>query len=267
MPDVMWPKPLKMRSQCCRWKNTAIPPSASSTHDTTASSCCDFLPAPFKASTPWQPNTPQAQAVRVVNRIKGHCSSIMLTPLPSTRGCAGCSGTTDGSPHRADDARRNPCTGSIGVVAPFARQLAERLVVRTHERLNALVQVTEEARETAALGHALRQAALRGLLLAQRALLDHALLGVEVTHAVRAAHGTELAAAALRLVGSARCRRSGHVAGLGRAHLHALGVFAVLALHGQKVRVHVRGNAPNPRRSGTARRAASCSRSCRSARR
>ena len=25
MPEVMWPKPLKMRSQCCRWKNTAMP--------------------------------------------------------------------------------------------------------------------------------------------------------------------------------------------------------------------------------------------------
>ena len=79
MPEVMWPKPLKMRSQCCRWKNTAMPPAARSTQDRIASSCWDFLPAPLSASTPAPPNTPQPQAVRVVNKIRGHCSSMIYS--------------------------------------------------------------------------------------------------------------------------------------------------------------------------------------------
>lgn len=79
MPEVMWPKPLKMRSQCCRWKNTAMPPTARSTQDRIASSCWDFLPAPLSASALAPPSTPQPQAVRVVNKIRGHCSSMIYS--------------------------------------------------------------------------------------------------------------------------------------------------------------------------------------------
>ncbi len=79
MPEVMWPKPLKMRSQCCRWKNTAMPPAAKSTQDRIASSCWDFLPASLSASAPAPPSTPQPHAVRVVNKIRGHCSSMIYS--------------------------------------------------------------------------------------------------------------------------------------------------------------------------------------------
>ena len=61
-------------------------------------------------------------------------------------------------------------------------------------------KIAEEARAAAALGHALRQLALGDLLLAEGALLHHALLLVEIAHAVGAGHGAELAADALRLV-------------------------------------------------------------------
>ena len=68
------------------------------------------------------------------------------------------------------------------------------------EGLQTLVQVAEEAGAGTALGHALGQLALGGALLAERALLDDALLLVQVAHAVGAGHGAELAADALRLV-------------------------------------------------------------------
>ena len=89
MPLVKCPKPLKMRSQCCRWKNTATPDAARSTQLKTVSSCCDFLPAPASASTPWQPNTPADQATSVVNKIKGHCNSMLLTFLHRHHGAGG----------------------------------------------------------------------------------------------------------------------------------------------------------------------------------
>ena len=47
--------------------------------DKIASSCWDFLPAPLSASAPAPPSTPQPQAVRVVNKIRGHCSSMIYS--------------------------------------------------------------------------------------------------------------------------------------------------------------------------------------------
>ena len=35
MPEVMWPKPLKMRSQCSRCKNAPIPPMTKHTAEVT----------------------------------------------------------------------------------------------------------------------------------------------------------------------------------------------------------------------------------------
>ena len=55
-------------------------------------------------------------------------------------------------------------------------------VFRTFERFDALIQITEEARHATALADALRQLALGDLLLAKGALLNHALLLVQVTN-------------------------------------------------------------------------------------
>ena len=46
MPLVKWPKPLKMRSQCSRWKNTAMPPTARSTTDMMRAGIWARLPSP-----------------------------------------------------------------------------------------------------------------------------------------------------------------------------------------------------------------------------
>ena len=80
MPDVMCPKPLKMRSQCSRWKNTAIPPAASSTADTTHAGTCARFPTPNTAIRACVPNSPALHATSVVKMIKGHCNS-MVYPL------------------------------------------------------------------------------------------------------------------------------------------------------------------------------------------
>ena len=122
--------------------------------------------------------------------------------------------------------------GAIDVVADLRRL----------EGIDALVQIAEEAGTATALDNALGQLALGGTLLAERALLNDALLLVQVAHAVGAGHGAELAADALRLVDlhGAVLQLMG---GARRAHLHALGVLAVLALNGEEVHLHVREGA------------------------
>ena len=82
MPLVKCPKPLKMRSKCSRWKNTAMPPAASSTAAVIQQDSWALGASPRRASTAWVPNTPADQATRVVNRIKGHCSSIIKILSP-----------------------------------------------------------------------------------------------------------------------------------------------------------------------------------------
>ncbi len=80
-----------------------------STQDRIASSCWDFLPAPLSASTPAPPNTPQPQAVRVVNKIRGHCSSMIYSSL-ANRGRAGCTRSWGRCPRPANGERRTACT-------------------------------------------------------------------------------------------------------------------------------------------------------------
>jgi len=52
MPEVGLPKPLKMRSQCSRWKNTAIPPMARSTTEPISAGSWARLPSPVSTATP-----------------------------------------------------------------------------------------------------------------------------------------------------------------------------------------------------------------------
>ena len=44
MPDVMCPKPLKMRSQCSRCRKAPMPPTTSETADVMSAVICRFLP-------------------------------------------------------------------------------------------------------------------------------------------------------------------------------------------------------------------------------
>ena len=86
IPEVRWPKPLKMRSQCSRWKNTAIPPAAKSTAEHIQAGTWARLPVPNAAISACVPNSPALHATSVVKMIKGHWSSIIHHP--SSRGCA-----------------------------------------------------------------------------------------------------------------------------------------------------------------------------------
>jgi hypothetical protein len=106
------------------------------------------------------------------------------------------------------------------------------------EVVDALVKVAEEAGAGAALLHALGQVALADALFAKGALFDDALFGVEVAHAVGAGHDAELATDALRLVDLNRAVLA-NMGRLGGAHLHAFGVFAVLALNGKEVHLDI----------------------------
>ena len=51
MPLLRWPKPLKMRSQCSRWKNTAMPPTTSSTAEVMSAGIWARAPFPRSAQT------------------------------------------------------------------------------------------------------------------------------------------------------------------------------------------------------------------------
>ena len=98
MPLVRWPKPLKMRSQCSRWKNTAIPPTARRTALAIQAGTCAFFPTPNAAISACVPNSPALHATSVVNTIKGHWSSI-IHRLLAIHGHAGYSAPTDCFPH------------------------------------------------------------------------------------------------------------------------------------------------------------------------
>ena len=76
MPEVICPKPLKMRSQCCRCKNTAMPPTTSAIAAAISDTSCIFLPLPAHVSTPCASRMPPARHRKKVKRIRGHCSSM-----------------------------------------------------------------------------------------------------------------------------------------------------------------------------------------------
>ena len=136
----------------------------------------------------------------------------------------------------------------LGDVAVFLARVV-RFVVRNtfallrgvrgaFEVVDAFIQVAEEAGAPAALRDALGKLTLGGFLRAERAFLDNAFVLVEVAHVIRAGHDAELAADALRLVnldGTVGC----DVRSFGGTHLHAFGVFAMLALHGQEIRFDI----------------------------
>ena len=65
IPLVRWPNPLKIRSQCSRWKNTAIPPAASKTALTNPGRDLRLLPTPNAAISACVPNSPSLQAASV----------------------------------------------------------------------------------------------------------------------------------------------------------------------------------------------------------
>ena len=98
IPEVRCPKPLKMRSQCSRWKNTAIPPTARRTAEQIQAGTWARLPTPSAAISACVPNSPALHATSVVNTIKGHWSSI-IHRLLAIHGHAGCSAPTDCFPH------------------------------------------------------------------------------------------------------------------------------------------------------------------------
>jgi hypothetical protein len=89
IPEVRCPKPLKMRSQCSRWKNTAIPPTARRTALAIQAGACAFFPTPNTAIRACVPNSPALHATSVVKMIKGHWSSI-IHRLLATSYRAGC---------------------------------------------------------------------------------------------------------------------------------------------------------------------------------
>ena len=79
MPEVGLPKPLNMRSQCSRWKNTATPPTIRSTTEVMSAGICTRRPVPARERTALAPKTPADQAMNNVNRIRGHCISMVYS--------------------------------------------------------------------------------------------------------------------------------------------------------------------------------------------
>ena len=79
IPLVRCPKPLKMRSQCCKWKNTAMPPAAMSTTEQMSAGICALAPTPRSEYAACVPNRPADHASSVVKRIRGHCSSMIYS--------------------------------------------------------------------------------------------------------------------------------------------------------------------------------------------
>ena len=89
IPLVRCPKPLKMRSQCSRWKNTATPPTARSAAEQIQAGTWARSPVPSAAIRACVPNSPALHATSVVKMIKGHWSSI-IHRLLATSYRAGC---------------------------------------------------------------------------------------------------------------------------------------------------------------------------------
>ena len=79
IPEVMWPKPLKMRSQCCRCMNTDSPPTTSAASAVTSDASCIFLPLPMTFSRPCAPSAPPATHRKKVKRIRGHSGCIVYS--------------------------------------------------------------------------------------------------------------------------------------------------------------------------------------------
>ena len=102
IPLVRCPNPLKMRSQCSRWKNTAIPPTARRTALAIQAGTCARLPVPNAAISACVPNSPALHATSVVNTIKGHWSSI-IHRLLATYDRAGYTRTMDRCQRWEDD--------------------------------------------------------------------------------------------------------------------------------------------------------------------
>ena len=76
MPEVMWPKPLKMRSQCCRCMKTDRPPRHIATNAAIIPTSWVFLPLPVAVSRPCTNRMPLARHTKNVKRMRGQCSSI-----------------------------------------------------------------------------------------------------------------------------------------------------------------------------------------------